>query len=416
MAPAAAQGTQLPGLIVTMPPAEPEAAPKAEPKPKPKPKPRAKRKAPKKSTRTARRSAPKGSGNGRKGRRKPHAIALLVNDDPITNYDIDARARLLSTSTNLNKRAKANFQAMIRNPRTNKRLKAILQETIKANQGKSRDAIIKAFERRKAAYARSLQKQAMSSARRSVLPGLRKKAEDELVQERLKLQEAKRLGIKVDDTRVNQIFSDLAKRNKMTPAQFKKHLIRMGASASAMKDRYRSQLAWQMVVNRRFRRLTSVSQRDIDQFLGSQQDEDAGTSARLHKITLQVPGNLDQAAIARRMSEADALRRQFRSCQNSGQLAARLPGAQFRDMGQVNVNKLQEPTRSMILSANDNQMLPPSLGRGGVELYAVCSKTAAKQSLEKRNKASRSIRQKEMNRLGQRHLANLRRDALIERR
>ncbi|MEL7303205.1 MAG: SurA N-terminal domain-containing protein [Pseudomonadota bacterium] len=414
---ASAQGTQLPGLIVTMPPSDPEPAkPKAAPAPK-RAAPAAK---PRRTTRTKpkakpRRRAKARSGNGRRGTRAPLKVSMRVNDDPITNYDITERSRLLAISANISGRARKRFQSMIKNPRTNKRLRAILNETIKANQGKSREQIIAIFERRKAAFAKRLQRDAMKSARSSVLPGLRKKAQDELVEERLKLQEAKRLGISIDKKRVNDVFANIAKRNKMTPKQFSAHLKRMGASARAMKNRFRAQLAWQMVVNRRFRRLTSVSERDIDQFLGDQTDADAGTRARLHKITLPVPKTLDQGAVARKMSDADGLRRRFRSCANTGQLAQGLAGAKFADLGSRSVDTLSEPTRSMVLSASDNQMLPPSLGAGGIELYAVCSKTAAKQSFEQRTAASRRIRQKEMDRLGRRHLANLRRDAHIER-
>ena len=103
------------------------------------------------------------------------AIVALVNDEPITGYEMEQRAMMLS-GTNIQTQAKANFEAIIKNPKTSERLKAILQETVKANEGKPREEIIAIFERRKKEYGMSLQKQAFDSARNSALPAMKKQA------------------------------------------------------------------------------------------------------------------------------------------------------------------------------------------------------------------------------------------------
>ena len=118
---------------------------------------------------------------------------------------------MLSGST-VAEKAKANFQAIVKNPRTSERLKAILNETVKANEGKSRDAIIAIFEKRKKEFGMSLQKQAFESARASALPGMKKQALEELIDERLKLQEAKKQKVTIDDDDV-QIRSSAASRS-----------------------------------------------------------------------------------------------------------------------------------------------------------------------------------------------------------
>ncbi|HML30219.1 MAG TPA: peptidylprolyl isomerase, partial [Hyphomicrobium sp.] len=114
-------------------------------------------------------------------------IAALVNDEPITGYEIDQRAMMLS-GTNIQAQAKANFEAIVKNPKTSERLKEILQQTARDNQGKSREEIISIFERRKKEFGMSLQRQAFESARSKALPAMKKQALEELIDDRLKTQ------------------------------------------------------------------------------------------------------------------------------------------------------------------------------------------------------------------------------------
>ena len=85
-------------------------------------------------------------------------------------------------------------------------------------------------------FVESLQHQA-SRARRRALPTARKQALDELIDERLKLQEAKRLNVVAADDDVDRVISGMAERNKMTAQQFAEHMAKMGANISTMRER-----------------------------------------------------------------------------------------------------------------------------------------------------------------------------------
>src|SRR5690606_39112957 len=194
-----AQGSQsLPGVIVRVPPSEGDSAAgtgRAAPADKGQSQPKA-------SAKTKPKSASlDSSGSGRR-RGSVQSIVALVNDDPITGYQVEQRARLLAVQANIGERAQANFKRLIQQESTNQRLRQILQETIRENQGKSREEILAIFERRKQQFAEQLQRQAVESARSSLIPSYRKQALEELIEERLKLQEAQRLGIAIDDSQV----------------------------------------------------------------------------------------------------------------------------------------------------------------------------------------------------------------------
>jgi peptidyl-prolyl cis-trans isomerase SurA len=407
-APQAGPPPSIPGLIVTSPqgpvaaPATPPPAPPAAAaKPKPKPKP---------AVRQA--SADPGAANRAAA---PTGIAALVNDEPITAFEVERRAQFMALSANIQDRARANLKAIAENPATNERLKAILDETIKSNPGKSREQIIAAFEERKKAFVLSLQQQAIASAKASMVPTFRKKALEELIEERLKLQEAKKLSIAVGDDDVERTFKGTAERNKMTPEQFMAFIRQQGADPGVMKDRFRAGMAWRDVIRKRFGHQISVSTREVDRVVAS-----AGAAGvdqvelQLQRITFALPGKIDQKIMGQRYADAEALRARFVGCKSTAALVKDSAAAKFEDLGYRRASSVPEPTRTVLLSARDGEMVPATLAAAGVELYAVCARRTQKASEEKRQAAENELQMKEFERLAQRHLHDLRKDALIE--
>mgnify|MGYP005854380475 CR=1 FL=1 len=409
-----AQGSQtLPGLIVTVPPAQNE-PPRSEPgakAPASKSEARPKAASPPKSKSASLDSSGSGSGRG-----SVQSIVVLVNDDPITAYQVDQRTRLLAIQADVSDRAQTNFKRLIQQDSTNQRLRQILQETIQANQGKSREEILAIFERRKQQYAEQLQQEALQSARASLLPSYRKKALEELIEERLKLQEAKRLGISIDESQVDDIIKNIAQRNKQTPEQFAQNMKRMGTDIDSMRARFRATLAWNSVVRRRFSAQVSVSQAEIDRMVtsaaGGGEDQ---VELRLHRITLPVEGNLNQKAMAQRLDEAERIWRGFKGCSTTASLA-KSQSAKFEDLGMRKPSSVPEPTRSLLLNAKDDEMVPPNMSSQGVELYAVCGRKVIKAQEQVREQVAQELQQKEFEVLAERHLRDLRQDAHIEYR
>jgi peptidyl-prolyl cis-trans isomerase SurA len=376
----------------------------AHPAPKPEPK-KSSHRAPKPSRSADASPAPRGS----------TSIVALVNDEPITGFNVEQRARFLVLSSNIADRARERMKAFAQDPKTNERLKAILQETIAANRGKTREQIIAAFEVRKKAFVTGLQKQAVEAARSSIIPTVRTKALEELIEERLKLQEAKKLSVHVTEDDVNRLFKEMAQRNKMTPAQFEEHLSKQGASASVLKARLKASIAWREVVRKRYGHQINVSQREIEEVAMRSGGEES-QELKLALITISTPGNPDQRAMAARLAEANAIRAKFRGCKSMPDLAKERANARYQDLGYKKVSSIAEPTRSLLLSARDGEMLPANLSGGGAELYAVCGRRGITIDEDKRKAAENQLAMQEFEKLAQRYLYDLRKDALIEMR
>ena len=128
---------------------------------------------------------------------------MLVNDEPITALEVEQRARLNALSANVGERASANMKALVQSESTQKRFRAMVEQIVKENQQPKSARADHGDDRaaQDASSPSSCSRQAVASARSSVLPGIRKTALEELIDERLKLQEAKRLTSIVEDAR-----------------------------------------------------------------------------------------------------------------------------------------------------------------------------------------------------------------------
>jgi len=403
----------IPGLVVTTtPPPQPRdpvaplrsepAPPKTQAKPKP---------APRREASSAPASG-ESSGGGR-----GQGIVLLVNDEPVTGYEIEQRASLMaagSGSGDMRARAEARWKQIVQDPKTNERFQQYLRE----KQPRSREE------------AAALQKQFVGDLQRNMIEQLRREARigsiqkfraaarEELIDERLKVQEGKRLSITVSDEEVDRSFKEMVSRNKVTEAQFVAQLQSQGIDASTIKARTRAALVWRDVIRRRYGHQITINDRDIDRFV--EQSEEVGSASKvemqLHRITLAVPGRIDQAALARRLSEAEQLRKRFRGCRNTQELVKDVPDARFESLANQAASTVSEPTRSLLLNAKDGEMVPPTLASTGVELYAVCGRKTVKVDEEKRLKAQQELTLREFEVVSRRHLRDLRAEALIEKR
>jgi peptidyl-prolyl cis-trans isomerase SurA len=353
---------------------------------------------------------------GASSSRGGQGIVVIVNDDAITAYEIEQRARFLGVSANVGPQAKENFQKLVKSESTEKQMKALQQEVISSNPGKTREQLIAIFQERQKEFGMALQKQALDSARAALVPKFKKDAQEELIDDRLKLQAAKKLGIEVTDQDVKTLLSDLAGRNKMTYDQFAQHLKGLGVDISTMGEKFRAQKAWRDLVGRRYAAQITVTQRDVDRVLSTAAIEAGEDTVELQvqRISLTLTGKIDQASLTKRYAEAEALRRRFSGCKSLTELAKGAPDTRFEDMKYVKPATIAEPMRSMLLSAKDDDVLPPLTTSAGVELYAVCGRRALGGSEERRSRAMAELQSKELDVLARRHLRNLRQEANIE--
>jgi peptidyl-prolyl cis-trans isomerase SurA len=134
----------------------------------------------------------------------------------------------------------------------------------------------------------------------------------------------------------------------------------------------------------------------------------------VQKIALVLAGKIDQPSLTRRYAEAEGLRRRLNGCKSMAELAKSAADTRFEDMKFVKPSSIAEPMRSMLLSAKDDDTLPPVTTSAGVEIFAVCGRRALGGNEDRRTKVMAELQAKELDVFSRRHLRNLRQEANIE--
>lgn len=346
------------------------------------------------------------------------AIAVLVNDEPITAYEIEQRAQFIALNSggggsDFKAKAEARWRQIVQDPKTNERF----QQMLKDKAIKTKEEAI-ALQKQ---YVGNLQKGMIEQLRRESragnLPKFRKEAQEELIEERLKVQEAKRLGVDVTDEDAKRIIKGIAERNKLTEDQFAQQVKSQGIDINTMREKFKAQGAWREVIRRRFSAQISITQGEIDRLITNSANQAGEDSVELQvqRLTLPMPAKADQATMTKRFAEAEALRRKITGCKGMAELA-KGADARFDDLKFIRPSSIPEPTQSMLLAAKDGDVLPPATTPTGIDVYAVCARRPIKADDKQREKVHQDLAQQEFEILAKRHLRDLRQDAHIEYR
>lgn len=336
------------------------------------------------------------------------SIVALVNDEPITGYEIDQRVQLaLLGAPELQQR----LQKKLKAKDVDAQFKQFALKRLKANPPKTQEEQQQRVKQLQAQFVTSLRQQVEAE----FLPVVRKTALDELIEERIKMQEAKRLSSVAEEDEVDRVIKGMAERNKLTPDEFAQQVSRAGANITEMRRRIKASLSWAAVIRRRFGRQIALSVSDLERVVtavGGPTD----VELRVQRIVLPLPSDVTQQRVAQRLGEAERIRASYSGCAGMPGLAAAVTGARFDDLGERRPSSIDEPTRSLLLAAKDGEILPPTVSDGGVELWAVCARKAVKSEGQDSGDGNERVRQKEFEILSRKHLKDLRQDAHIEYR
>lgn len=286
-------------------------------------------------------------------RAQSQGIAVLVNDQPITDYDVQQRTRLLTVST--------------RRPANDK---------------------------------------------------LRREAIDQLIDEKLMIQEAKRLEISVPPERLDKAISDIAQRSKMNKQQFTRALAGVGININAFSRRLEAQLLWPLVVQKRFAGRIQISEDDVNRELDKIEGprETTRYDYVLQSVTVLVPKGASNGEISTRRQMAERIRHNFRGCSETRGQVAGLRDIVVNDLGEKNSATFSPALRKQLEDVPEGKMTPPNRIETGFELTAICSRTAVKDDQNVRRATQVKLLNQEYEAMARRHLRDLRLDANIERR
>lgn len=93
---------------------------------------------------------------------------------------------------------------------------------------------------------------------------LRPQIVQNLIDEKLQMQEAARNNIQVSDAEINEGFAQIAQQNGLSPEAFRDGLKSKNVDLHSLENQIRAQIAWSQVIRRKLRPQVSISEGDID--------------------------------------------------------------------------------------------------------------------------------------------------------
>jgi len=202
-------------------------------------------------------------------------------------------------------------------------------------------------------------------------------ASDEMIEQTLKLAEARRLGIRISDKQVNEAYARFASSNKMQLSQLDGIMAKAGVTKEHFKEYIRAQMAWNQAVAARYRAEkggSGASEVDVvRKMLDSSGNKPSATEYMLQQVIFVVPAAERKATLAKRKREADAMRARFSGCDSTREFAKGLIDVTVRDLGRVLGPQLPGDWAEQIKKTKVGGATAARETERGVEFIGVCS-------------------------------------------
>lgn len=195
---------------------------------------------------------------------------------------------------------------------------------------------------------------------------------NELIDDTLKRQEIRRLGITVPDEAIDGFVADFARQNNLTVAQLGQAFGQVGFSVDGFREFMRTTMGWHQAVRARIRDREQMSEQDVVQRMLQQGGQKPSTTEyTLQQVIFVVPQS-ERGSMGRRMQEANALRQRFTTCPQTYQFAQGLRDVTVQDVGRRLQPELPTEWREEISAINGRGTTRPKETQNGVEFIAVC--------------------------------------------
>jgi peptidyl-prolyl cis-trans isomerase SurA len=238
---------------------------------------------------------------------------------------------------------------------------------------------------------------------------------DELIDEQLKIQAARRYRLEITEAEVDNVVANMATRMRTDAQQFAKALSGSGVSINALRRKLRADLAWNQIVRGKFQNNLIVADKDIAAAVQSRKKDDkAAVEYTLRPILLLVPRGAGDAAIESRRREADALRTRFQNCDDGVKLARGLKDVAVREPLTRSSADLGAKLRELLDGMEIGRLTPPDITPQGVEVFALCAKKQAKGDTGAERDVREELFGERFQAQGKKYLQELRRSAMIE--
>ena len=242
---------------------------------------------------------------------------------------------------------------------------------------------------------------------------------NELIDEKVKIKEAKRFGVDPTSTDVDQSYTSMSQRMHITTEQLTKSLESQGIRPETLKARIKADMVWTSLVRGRYKESLQVGEKDVAAAVREKGDEKSEVEAfeyKLQPVVLIVPRGAPPAAIDVRRKEAEALRERVQSCEEANSYFKSIQSAAIRDVVTKTTADIPEVLRGVLDKTPIGHLTPPEVTKQGVEMVVLCGRKPTTVDTPKKREIREKMFAEKYEAKSKSYLQEVRRAAMIEYR
>jgi peptidyl-prolyl cis-trans isomerase SurA len=223
-------------------------------------------------------------------------------------------------------------------------------------------------------------------------PLSRPAAIQELIDDRVKLNEGRRIGMRVTPAGLDDAFGQLASRARQPVTQFEQNLSKAGIDPEAVKAKLNAQIVWGELLRQRSRSgNVSNSELNAEVERRAAKGEATVTDFVVRQIVFVVPAGSNPGA---REREANAARGRFVDCETGVDYMRTLRDVAVKERIARSSTELPKATNDLLQKTAVGRTTPAFRSEQGIELLAVCEKTQRQDRIQLRNQIEREMQEK----------------------
>ena len=251
-------------------------------------------------------------------------------------------------------------------------------------------------------------------------PADRQQVVNELIDEKLKIKEAKKYGVDPTSADIDQAYASMSSRMRISPDQLTKSLESQGIRPETLKLRLKADMVWTSLVRGRYKESLQVGEKDVAAAVretgGADAQQTEAFEYKMQLIVLIVPQGSAPAIVEARQKEAEALRNRVQTCAEANAFFKSMPNAAIRDIVTKTSADIPAVLRDVLDKTPIGHLTPPEVTKQGVEMAALCGRNPTTIDTPKKKEIRDKMYAEKYEAKSKAYLQDVRKSAMIEYR
>ncbi|MGE0239080.1 MAG: hypothetical protein AB7F09_21795 [Parvibaculaceae bacterium] len=248
----------------------------------------------------------------------------------------------------------------------------------------------------------------------------RKRALQNLIDDVIKLAEAKKYNAAPNDKAIDAQVDKMAKGSNTDAKGLAAQLKAKGSSMSALRKLVAAQISFNRLISGMYKVKVEVDQAEVDKKYNEYANDPRLKPVTVYEILeVEMPVENTSEAMAQqlfmaRAADAAQYRQAFKGCGNARAAASGIFNVRIGKRMQADGQKLPKPLKAALDKAGPGGLIGPARSKNGIQMIAFCGKKSIAPEKPTRQQIEMMLTNKKYDVYEERYMRELRRNAFIE--